>query len=578
MAVDKAATTSTSEVGDHSSEADHGEATPIESNHHHHSNSSREHQAESRTGDQSDLRSEISGESGRSTSTGLSRAEMSQLSHVSTGVTSAAKQQEVNAKTISATIEIPKGGFVAGDMVPVRISIRHNKHMKSMSGIIVTLFRQGSIDLSPSPSAFEESQLNQGSQLMELNKIMPRARTGLGGMSLSSTGSTMVFRKDLDQNTVPLITDPTTLTCNMTVSVKLPDDAFPTIKDVPGDMIRFTYQVEVIMDLGGRMANSYHGPHSSRLGPLGSNASESTNASYGPRRGANIADTAIIRRMEGVFSCALAIIVGTTDSAKTRRRKKSSARIAESTRDDHDHGGEMQQTSSHQISEQPIDSYFPPLPNGHDHGVQLPIHSAIRSHASPPNINGSGPPYQHINGYVAEASPAYIPPPTIPNEQAMTEKERIRQAETRLLPSQPPAGESSGPVEDDIYDAEDTPRLQASNLDLASRNSEDNAGEGPSAPTADDLAAPGPAAGGVEDKQELERRRLINEASAPPEFPDDMDRRPDGPSRPPQVAAAEAEPSAPVLNEEDEYAGYGVGAGPSAPRRHEAEQLPAYER
>ena len=177
MGMDKAAVT-TPEVTDLGSEADHGDATPDASNqHHHHSNNSREHQSEAQTRDQSDMRSEISGESGRSTSTGLSRAEMSQLTHVSTGYTSAAKQQEVNDKTISATVEVSKGGFVPGDTVPVRISIRHNKHMKSMSGIIVTLFRQGSIELSPSPSAFDEVQENQ---LMETNKVMPRARIGLG--------------------------------------------------------------------------------------------------------------------------------------------------------------------------------------------------------------------------------------------------------------------------------------------------------------------------------------------------------------------------------------------------------------
>ena len=570
MGMDKAAVT-TPEVTDLGSEADHGDATPDASNqHHHHSNNSREHQSEAQTRDQSDMRSEISGESGRSTSTGLSRAEMSQLTHVSTGYTSAAKQQEVNDKTISATVEVSKGGFVPGDTVPVRISIRHNKHMKSMSGIIVTLFRQGSIELSPSPSAFDEVQENQ---LMETNKVMPRARIGLGGFS--STGSSMVFRKDLDQNTVPLIIDPLTLTSNMTVSVKLPDESFPTIKDVPGDMIRFTYQIEVIMDLGGRMANAYHAPHSSRIGPLGSNASEMTNASYGPRRGANIADTAHIRRMEGVFSCALAIIVGTTDSAKTRRRKKSSARMSEAAEDDQELGGELRQTSSHYTSEQPIDSYFPPLPNGHDNGLPLPMHPAPQNHASP--SAPAMPPYSHTNGYIAEASPVYVPPPQVPDEHGLSEKERIRRAETRLLPSQPPAGESSSAaVEDDIYDAEDTPRLQSSSLNLETQEGEQNGGEGPSAPTADDLANPGPAASAHLDKQELERQRLISEASAPPEFPEDMERRPDGPSRPEH--AATAEPSAPTLNEDDDYAGYGVGAGPSAPRTHDLEQLPAYER
>lgn len=532
----------------------------------------RDHHSESRTGDQSDLRSEVSGESGRSTSTGLSRVEMAQLSQVPTSVTSAAKQQEVNKKTISATIETTKGGFVAGDTVSVRISIRHHKHIKSMSGIIVTLFRLCRINLSPSTESFNASIHTSASDLFNHDGIVPRSRTGLGGFSLSSSGGTSVYRKDLDQNTVPLIIDPLTLSSTISASLKFPDDSFPSITGVPGNMVSFTYHVEAILDLGGRMANQYQGPHSSRTGPLGSGTSDSTNASYGPRRGASIADTTHIRRMEGVFSCGLNLVVGTMDSARTRKRGKSAARASqaeEETDEEQDRpeqrSDDLPPSTSH-VSGHPAESYFPPLTNGHVHGSPR---AGFVPGSEPPR-----PSYQHANGF-AEASPMYVPPPQIPDANGMTEKERIRQAETRLLPSQPPAGESSGtaPAEDDLYGAEDTPRLQALSLHSPT---EDDAEAGPSAPTADILAGPAPAP--AEDKQELERQRLINEASAPPEFPEDMDRTPDGPSRP--DTHVDVAPTAPMLDENDDYSGYGVGAGPSIPpnRRSNPEQLPAYER
>jgi hypothetical protein len=87
----------------------------------------------------------------------------------------------------------------------------------------------------------------------------------------------------------------------------------------------------------------------------------------------------------------------------------------------------------------------------------------------------------------------------------------------------------------------------------------------------------------VEDKQELERRRLLDEASAPPDVPEDMQRRRiDGPSTEMDTeaeASAPSAPSAPLVDDYDEFPGYGSGAGPSGSLRHAGgEQLPAYQR
>ena len=115
----------------------------------------------------------------------------------------------------------------------------------------------------------------------------------------------------------------------------------------------------------------------------------------------------------------------------------------------------------------------------------------------------------------------------------------------------------------------------------------------PSAPTLEDLSSGGEAHP-AEDKQELERRRLLAEASAPPEFPEDYDNGgsssaaasapPAGPSAPP---GHDLQPSAPVLEDEDAYGphyAYGTAGGNTlpipAPRNiaEPEEPLPKYER
>jgi len=170
----------------------------------------------------------------------------------------------------------------------------------------------------------------------------------------------------------------------------------------------------------------------------------------------------------------------------------------------------------------------------------------------------------------------------------MTEKERIRQAETRLLPSQPPAGPSTQADEDDIYDAEDTFfRTPTSEPVVPSLNAVQ---AGPSAPPAENVVDAGLVAGlqagnsagnASEDKQELERQRLMAEASAPPEFPEDM-LPPTGShaSAPASGPPPPVKPTAPDLNDDgeaaDSYPRYDMEAGLS--RASGSEQLPAYQR
>ena len=225
--------------------------------------------------------------------------------------------------------------------------------------------------------------------------------------------------------------------------------------------------------------------------------------------------------------------------------------------------------------------------------------SLVGRYPSRSGDRSAGP--SQVNGY-HDAAPIYIPPPQIPNRQNMSEKERIREAETRLLPSQPPVAGASGslPTDDDLYEAEDAPRLPPqiqsppvpvplSGGGPSALGSIDNGGGSglATAPGEEDIVDYGGTTPNAnEDKQELERRRLQLEASAPPEVPEDAQESPqpyDAPSAPTMDAEEpDAEPTAPVFHEEaddeDQYSGYGAGAGPSRTYDHDGEQLPAYQR
>lgn len=568
-----------SEVNDLGLDAEHVE-TPIEE--------SRDAIADPRSPTaQSDMRSEVSGESGLSASTGVSRNELA-LSQVGT-LTSSAQQQELDRKTITASIELLRGGCLPGDSITVRITIQHIKRVKSMTGIIVTLYRQGKIDSSPPESSFEGTVRENGRR-GNREEAYPRSRTGLGGLILSSSGSTSMFRKDLDQNIAPLIIDPTTMQTSVTVSVKLPDDSFPTITGVPGEMISFRYMVEVVVDLGGRLSNQLQSGAAARFASFSHGNSDNGLYTYGPRRGQGIADTSVIRHEKGVVFVSLETIVGTVDSNRGRKRSRASPTSRRIRIHDSDDEDNMTQDNTY-MDEVPREPY--PHANGqsspsgyftHPNGSQhqpppahppQPYSQVVSSPTSQPSmLHHMEYPRPHTNEFSPHvAAPMYVPPPEVQDQNGLSEKERVRQAETRLLPSQPSAaGPSNSNEEDDIYDAEDTPRPPPLNTGFSPSASDAI----PSAPTEDDIAtATAPSADVVEDKQELERRRLINEASAPPEFPDDMDRRNGGPSN---ETAPTPDPSAPALNDVDEFPGYGSSAGPSQSSHNPGEQLPAYQR
>ncbi|KAK3943612.1 hypothetical protein QBC46DRAFT_26845 [Diplogelasinospora grovesii] len=567
----------------------------------------------------SDIRS-VSGDSAVSGSTGLSRG--GDANHAGTSVTSqaGAGKWAPEERTITATIELLKGGCLAGDTVPVRISVQHIKRIKSMHGVIVTLYRQGRIDSAPPVSLFKDMTKEEARRI-EKEEYYPKSKTGLGGLSLSSAGSCSVFRKDLSQAFSPLIIDPATLTASVTTSVRVPEDVFPTIKGVPGEMITFKYQIEVIVDLGGKLANQIQGgtPSGPRIGAgggslgMGANPYEGGGASL-TSWGTSIIDTDRLRREKGVISVVFEVIVGTMDTS--RLRGKGTLRPTTSV-----------QTVQTQLAPEPNlyqstsrnEKAGGGYPNNFEDEGYGPEDLSQEYAPFPPEPPAQPYPYWNpgSSSQPQEPTPQYIPPPVLPDENGLSEKERVRRAEERLLPSQPPgvstptavAGPSNSllsPDGENIYDAEDQPPIASSSAvpahAVAATGAEE---EAPSAPTLEELsAAAGSSSAPTEDKQELERRRLLAEASAPPEVPEDYDHSagngesssaaaaaagPSAPSAPPPPPETAFEPSAPVLTEDEEgYGAHYIYAGSSSqgqghahappPAHYPAEPLPRYER
>jgi len=196
--------------------------------------------------------------------------------------------------------------------------------------------------------------------------------------------------------------------------------------------------------------------------------------------------------------------------------------------------------------------------------------------------------YQYYDGYGYDPNyyPDYqpqtadvIPPPQDAHE-GMDEKARLRRQEQLLLPSQPPhEGESSSNA---LLYAPTAPRLHGDHVvgvtdthhDGSATPSTVHPASVASARSGDTIrpysASPPPApppfaeSEPTDDKQELERRRLLAQASAPPT--EGAVGEPSGSNGPTSTATA------PMINEEDEY------NVQTLHHDHTGPDLPQYER
>ncbi|KAJ5095900.1 hypothetical protein NUU61_005256 [Penicillium alfredii] len=457
----------------------------------------------------------------------------------------------VSDKTITAKAEVLRAGVLPGDTLPIKVTINHCKQVRSAHGIVVTLYRQGRIDLHP---AIPIGSTASGKKPV-YEDCYPRSRTGLGGLTLGTSRTTSTFRKDLSQTFAPLIVDPNTMSAVVKTSIRVPEDAFPTITRVPGSMINFRYYVEVVVDLRGKITSpdrfiprfkmvsggSNFSPSGQILNPADVNGNGVTANWAG-----NILDTDQIRREKGVISVAFEVVVGTRDS----QRGQGGVERTPSTAAESSVSHTAQPTL---MTVNPVDGE-----NGPEASPLPP------SHTDYGNQDDYGfPEEMHWAEYPEEYSQPFQPigpaPPEI--EEPVDEKTRIRRHEQALLPSRPPEDDGAGPstaegavptapvLPDDhhLQDYHHVPSPDTNELPHTVRSADSLQTVLVNGCAAEPSEPPGPS----EDKQELERQRLMQHASSPDDEPNG------GPSQ---------APSAPVFDEDDQLVGGMAQADESLPR------------
>ena len=411
-----------------------------------------------------------------------------------------------SAHTITATTELPKHGALPGDSIPVRVNVAHTKpYVKGV--VIATLYRLGRIDMQPAiPVA------NRKDKEKEYENVYPRSKTGLGGLYFSNSAPNSAFRKDLSQSSTMMVISPATLTSDITTSVKVPDTAFPTIANVPGGMISFTYHVEVVIDLFGKLGETRYLPRITSSDPTFTHTQEA-GKQLTSEWSNNILDTSQLRRNKSVVTFEMSIVIGTTDSGRRRKQRASSEPAAE----------------AQPPAAEPYDPYYDF--NNYQEGYDW----YYDEHGNPQWYD-----YGHDNGYEGQGDdywndheqyqeyptppPDLIPPPE-PQEE-VDEKTRLRRQEDLLLPSQPPqeGGSSSAAAatapsapafgaDGEVIDSVQPPVTPGPPASVASARSADTI-RARSPPPAQPLENNDVSS--TDDKHELERRRLMAQASAPP--------------------------------------------------------------
>ncbi|KAI9931217.1 hypothetical protein ASPWEDRAFT_99934 [Aspergillus wentii DTO 134E9] len=487
---------------------------------------------------------QIASDPSSSTSTGMRNSESRSIT------------PSVSDKIITAKTELLRAGVLPGDTLPIKISINHCKQVRSAHGIIVTLYRQGRIDLHPSIPV----GVTPDGKKPVYEDVYPKSRTGLGGLTMGTSRNSSVFRKDLSQSFAPLIIDPATLNADIKTSIRIPEDTFPTITRTPGSMINFRYYVEVVVDLRGKFTSPDRFLPRFNMVSRGSNFSPSgqilnpadMNSSITANWAGNILDTDRIRREKGVIAVAFEVVIGTHDSQ--RGQGESTPSVATPSEPTSTLLNNGQERDDWPVDQSPMNTDREYAGQG-DYGFPQEPHWTEHS-------GEYQPPYQSLGQMIS----------TPHSEEPADEKTRLRRAEEMLLPSRPPddhdpdvGSSTSGdmamptapvlPEDDHINGYHHLPSPAENNIPEALMSAEsvqtivaNQSAAGPSHA----VAMPG------DDKQELERQRLMMEASAP-----------EDPGASHSEAAVEG-PSAPVFTDDDQQLVGGTA--------HGDESLPRYQR
>ncbi|POS86039.1 hypothetical protein EPUL_003651, partial [Erysiphe pulchra] len=455
-------------------------------------------------------------------------------------------KQHIKDQTITAKIEVLRSGCLPGDFIYLKIYLKHKKAIRSMHGIIVTLYRHGRIDSAPFQNSTLQKNEKDASRLKH-EEYYPKSKTGLSGLSLTSAGSSSIFRKDLAQTFAPIVIDPNTLTAVINTSIRMPEHVFPTIHDVPGEIVTFKYNVEVCLDLGGKLATQQR--HVPLLGsfilPSTSNYMDKIkslehDSSLLSSWGGSIIGTEALRREKNVVTSTFEIIVGTEDSTRNWKSK-----IENNTQRLKSHPTEEIGYAPPVIGSGPLSEGSPILIDQEEINTQQSVEDYIYTSNE---IAGQYLEYysydQELNiqsfqdSYLPTSHGSiYVPPPDIFIDDDLSDKERARRAEERLLPSCPPLDVANFnsiamvPIVPSSLSGDNIPTA-VSDIPRYLNNSS----------TSEILTG--------DDKQELELQRLMAATSAPPISCSAETTYDDFNSN---SGCLSVQPTAPIFSDEDEY-------------------------
>ena len=349
-----------------------------------------------------------------------------------------ASQGSGGSKIITASFELLRAGALPGATVPFKVNIQHTKSIQSPNGVIATLYRQARVDMHPN---LPVTSTNPAQRAKKFDDYYPRSRSGLGGLSLSAAGSSQVWRKDLTQSVSPLYIDPQSTATEVRSSIRIPEEAFPTMSIAPGDMIAFKYFIEVVVDVHGKFpsrhtglsteTSSVHSAPSNLPQPYSDDTARTSEFStfYYPPPG------------KGAVKLSCEVVVGTHDESKGKgkeRRQKTPAPTVGGTEEyPLRSSGENTELADQERSDDRVSNmqdrydYY-----DYDHGYDQRFY--ISQHYD--HFMNNSVSYDR-NGVPASNQryhPPPPPPPDIPEEPELSEKERLRRAEESLLPSRPP--------------------------------------------------------------------------------------------------------------------------------------------
>ena len=316
-------------------------------------------------------------------------------------------------KAIRIQVDLLRGGCLPGSEATVRVTVNHVRPVRSLHGIIVTLHRMSHIDREPSTPIKASDRTKLGLD------AVPKSRTGLGGLLFTSEDPNMTFRANLAQNTTHLIVDPETLSATVTQSVRVPEEVFPTITNVPGNLLVFKYYVEVIVDVQAKLAsqNSYFNWY---VQANGSFDAPKNSVAFDYQR------TSVFRRETHVVACDMPLIIGTKDT--TPKLSKQPA-----------------VTSANRLTTVNLESLRfqegePDYEEAHTYRVQENL-KATQPSILPPTSPLDESSQQSIRQETTDSRFQSSPPA---GEALLDEKIRLHRAAELLLPSTPPLEGDNG--------------------------------------------------------------------------------------------------------------------------------------